>query len=56
MTTTRNEAVELLNKYVKNERMLNHCYASEAVMRALAHRLGRDEKNGVLQVCFTILM
>jgi uncharacterized protein len=44
MTITRNEAVELLNKYVKNERMLSHCYASEAVMRALAHRLGRDEE------------
>jgi putative nucleotidyltransferase with HDIG domain len=24
--------------------MLNHCYASEQVMRALAHRLGRDEE------------
>ncbi|MCX5810273.1 MAG: hypothetical protein NTX36_13055 [Proteobacteria bacterium] len=44
MTITRNEAVELLNKYVKNERMLNHCYASESVMRALVHRLGRDEE------------
>lgn len=44
MNITRDEAVELLNKYVKNERMLNHCYASEAVMRALAHRLGRDEE------------
>jgi uncharacterized protein len=44
MNMTRDEAVELLNKYVKNERMLNHCYASEAVMRALAHRLGRDEE------------
>jgi uncharacterized protein len=43
MTIARDEAVELLNKYVKNERMLNHCYASEVVMRALAHRLGRDE-------------
>jgi uncharacterized protein len=44
MTITRNEAVELLDKYVKNEKMLSHCYASEAVMRALAHRLGRDEE------------
>lgn len=44
MTITRDEAVELLNKYIKNERMLNHCYASEVVMRALAHRLGRDEE------------
>jgi uncharacterized protein len=44
MTMKRNEAVELLNKYIKNERMLSHSYASEAVMRALAHRLGRDEE------------
>lgn len=44
MAITRDEAIELLNKYVKNERMLNHCYASEAVMRALARRLGRDEE------------
>jgi uncharacterized protein len=44
MTITRNEAIELLNKYVKNEKMLSHCYASEAVMRALARRLGRDEE------------
>jgi len=44
MTMTRNEAIELLNIYIKNERMLNHCYASEAVMKALARRLGRDEE------------
>ena len=43
MTMTRQEAVDLLNQYVKNERMLNHCYASEAVMRALARRLGQNE-------------
>jgi predicted hydrolase (HD superfamily) len=48
MTITRNEAVGLLNKYVRNERMLNYCYASEAVIRALAHKLGRDEENGGL--------
>jgi putative nucleotidyltransferase with HDIG domain len=44
MTMTRNEAIELLNIYIKNERMLNHCYASEAVMKALARGLGRDEE------------
>ena len=44
MAITRDEAVILLNKYIKNERMLNHCYASEAVMMALARRLGRDEE------------
>jgi putative nucleotidyltransferase with HDIG domain len=44
MDLTRNDAVQLLHKYLSNERMLNHCYASEAVMRALARRLGRDEE------------
>lgn len=39
----RDEAVELLKTYLKNERMMNHCYASEAVLMALAKRLGRDE-------------
>ena len=38
----REKAIELLDKYIKNERMKNHCYASEAVLRALAERLGRD--------------
>ncbi|MDD5009786.1 MAG: HDIG domain-containing protein, partial [Syntrophorhabdaceae bacterium] len=41
---TRDGALTLLKQYVKNERMLNHCYASEAVMRALARRLGNDEE------------
>jgi uncharacterized protein len=41
---TRDEAMELLKGMVKNERMLNHSYATEAVMRALARRLGRDEE------------
>ncbi len=44
----RNEAESLLKKYVKSEKMLYHCYASEAVMRALAKSLGRDvEKWGL---------
>ena len=41
---TRNEAERLLKKHVTNERMLGHSYASEAVLRALARRLGRDEE------------
>jgi len=40
----RNEAHKLLLEYVKNPKMLYHSYASEAVMRALAKRLGRDEE------------
>ncbi len=39
----RKEALEILHHYIKNQNMLNHCYASEAVMRALAVRLGHDE-------------
>ena len=41
---TRNEAIKILETNVKSENMLKHCYASEAVMRALAGRLGRDEE------------
>lgn len=44
MSIRRDEAVLLLKEYVKNEKMLAHCYASEQVMRALARRLGRDEE------------
>jgi putative nucleotidyltransferase with HDIG domain len=39
---TRDNAIELLNKYIQNDRMKNHCYASEAVLRALANKLGKD--------------
>ncbi len=45
---TRDEALELLRNYVKNDRMLAHCYAAEAVMRALARKLGRDEEKWAL--------
>ncbi len=44
----REEAIELLNNYIKNPNMLKHCYASEAVMRALAKRLGEDEEKWAL--------
>ena len=48
MEYTREKALELLKKYVKNERMLNHSYASEAVLRALAEKTGNDvEKWGI---------
>ena len=38
----REEAMDLLRSYVKNEKMIAHCLASEAVLRALAERLGED--------------
>jgi len=44
MEFTRTEAMELLHRYIKNEKMLLHCYASEAVLKALAKRLGQDEE------------
>jgi predicted hydrolase (HD superfamily) len=40
----RDKALGLLNDYVKNEKMILHCLASEAVMHGLARRLGRDEE------------
>ncbi|MFH1320802.1 MAG: HD domain-containing protein [Bacteroidota bacterium] len=43
MNITRDQALKLLYQYIKNEKFLYHCYASEAVMRALARRLGKDE-------------
>lgn len=41
---TRKEAQMLLEKHIGSENMRKHCYASEAVMRALARRLGKDEE------------
>lgn len=38
----REKALALLKAHVKNENMVKHCLASEAVMRALAARLGAD--------------
>jgi putative nucleotidyltransferase with HDIG domain len=39
----RSKALEKLREHVKNEKTVIHCLASEAVMRALARRLGEDE-------------
>jgi len=44
MELDRNKAVELLHTYIKNEKMIFHSLASEAVMKGLARRLGRDEE------------
>lgn len=45
---SRAEALELLRSRVKNENMFKHCLASEAVLRAMAHKLGEDvEKWGL---------
>lgn len=44
MSINRQQAVELLHEYIQSPNMLNHCYASEAVMREIARHLGRDEE------------
>ena len=40
---SRDEAIRFLYENIKSENMRRHCYASEAVMKALAKRLGEDE-------------
>jgi uncharacterized protein len=42
MILPREQALELLKNYIKNERMIAHSIASEAVLRALALKLGKD--------------
>ncbi len=39
----RSRAIELLRKYLRDDKIVKHCIAVEAIMRALARRLGRDE-------------
>lgn len=41
---SRENALALLREHVRNQNMLKHCLASEAVLRALARRLGEDEE------------
>jgi putative nucleotidyltransferase with HDIG domain len=41
---TREEAISLLDEYIKNPNLIKHCLASEAVMKALADRLGEDRE------------
>ena len=44
MSINRQQAFSLLKKHITNEKMISHCLASEAVLRGLARRLGRDEE------------
>ncbi len=44
MHITRNQALDLVHQYIKNDKMIAHCLASEAVLRGIARRLGRDEE------------
>lgn len=45
---TRDEALNLLRQHVKNEKMIYHSLSSEAVLKALANKLGRDEEKWAL--------
>ena len=44
----REEALDLLRSCVKNENMIKHCLASEAVVGAIAERLGNDRAKWAL--------
>lgn len=39
----REEALQLVRQHVKNENLIKHMVAAEAVMRALARKFGQDE-------------
>lgn len=41
---TREEAYGLLREHVTVENLIKHCLATEAIMRALARRIGEDEE------------
>lgn len=41
---TRDEALTLVRNHLKNENLVNHCLASEAVLRAMAENLGEDQE------------
>ena len=45
---SRGSALDLLNRHVKNPNMIKHCLASEAVLGALAERLGGDRNQWAL--------
>ena len=40
----REEALSLLKEYIQNGNLIKHCLATEAVMKALADRLGEDRE------------
>lgn len=40
---SREEAINLLHRHLSNDRNIKHCLAVEAIMKAIARRLGEDE-------------
>ena len=45
---TREAAIELVRQHITNQNMINHCLASEAVLGALADKLGEDRQKWML--------
>ncbi len=41
---SRDEALKMIDKYVRNDKLRKHMIAVEAIMRALARRLNEDEE------------
>jgi len=41
---SRENAYKLLNQHIQNANMIKHCVASEAVLRAIAGKLGKDQE------------
>lgn len=41
----RQKAIEILNEYLHTEHLVKHCFAVEAVMRALARKLAPDKED-----------
>ena len=44
----RERALELIKSRIQNTNMIKHCMASEAVLKALAERLGEDQEKWAL--------
>ena len=40
---TRQQALELIKKYLPQDNLVKHCLATEAIMRVLAEKMGCDE-------------
>lgn len=45
---TREKALKLVNENIQNKNLVKHCLATEAVMTALADRLGEDKEKWAL--------
>jgi len=41
---SREEGLELVTSHIQNRNLVNHCLAAEAVLRAMAERLGEDQE------------